>query len=144
MDQTEKYSQQLAEGMRAGPPPASNKGSTPNSACQSDEEFCPSGAVSSDDEETIAAAEKEDTTENSHKDEIEALQRESQMELDEFLSELPKDYLANRDKIKVLIVDYIPKKEGLRNLLFYFQSFFITQFGTKIINLNSSVFFFLY
>lgn len=62
--------------------------------------------MSSDDEETIAAAEKEDTTENSHKEEIEALQRESQMGLDEFLSELPKDYLANRDNIKVYIIYY--------------------------------------
>lgn len=69
-------------------------------------EFCPSNVGSSDDEETIDAAEKaerEETGDHSHKDEIEALQRESQMDLDEFLKELPQDYLENRDKINVSI-----------------------------------------
>jgi len=32
-------------------------------------------------------------------EEVAALQRESEMDLDDFLKELPKDYLENRDKI---------------------------------------------
>lgn len=61
------------------------------------DEFSPGNASSDDDEETIAKAEAEEAT--NVKDEVAALQKESEMELDAFLSGLPKDYLQNRDKI---------------------------------------------
>lgn len=61
------------------------------------DEFSPGNASSDDDEETIAKAEAEEATDV--KDEVAALQKESEMELDDFLSGLPKDYLQNRDKI---------------------------------------------
>lgn len=54
---------------------------------------------STDDEETIAQEEAQDEGEKS--EEIAALQRESQMDFDDFLSELPKDYLIHRDKIRL-------------------------------------------
>lgn len=65
--------------------------------CDADE-FRPDSQTSTDDEETIA---QEEDDPNEHKAEIEALQRESEMNLEDFLSELPKDYLQNRDKIKL-------------------------------------------
>lgn len=67
----------------------------------SDDDFRPD-ENSSDDEETIAAAEAEShVAKEEQNEEIAALQRESQMDFDEFLNELPKDYLENRDKIKI-------------------------------------------
>lgn len=63
------------------------------------DEFQPDNQSSTDDEETIAQAEEGDSGE--HKEEIEALKRESEMNFEDFLSELPKDYLENRDKIKL-------------------------------------------
>lgn len=60
------------------------------------DEFRPDSA-SEDDEETIAKAEEE---ENADVDaEVAALAKESQMDLDDFLNDLPKGYLENRDKI---------------------------------------------
>lgn len=61
------------------------------------DEFSPGNVSSDDDEETIAKAEAEEATDVN--DEVAALQKESEMELDAFLSVLPKDYLQNRDKI---------------------------------------------
>lgn len=60
------------------------------------DEFSPGNELSDDDEETIAKAEAEATCVN---EEILALQRESEMDFDDFLKELPKDYLKNRDNI---------------------------------------------
>lgn len=59
------------------------------------DEFSPGNASSDDDEETIAKEEEEQSTDT--KAEIAALQKESEMDLDDldFLS----DYLKNRDKI---------------------------------------------
>lgn len=59
------------------------------------DEFSPGNASSDDDEETIAKEEEEQATDT--KAEIAALQKESEMDLDDldFLS----DYLKNRDKI---------------------------------------------
>lgn len=112
VDQTEKFSAQLAEGMNktatadaaAGTSAAqslnSSRRSSPKpggAANASDDEFSPGNASSDDDEETIAKAEAEATADVTA--EVAALQKESEMELDDFLSELPKDYLQNRDKI---------------------------------------------
>lgn len=105
VDQTEKYSQLLAEGMNksvadaAQTNPPSAPASRPPSRGGSDEEFRPEEA-SSDDEETIAQAEAADAA--SQGEEVAALQRESEMDLEAFLSESPiKDYLQNRDKIQL-------------------------------------------
>ncbi|XP_058066416.1 helicase domino [Anopheles bellator] len=119
VDQTEKYSQQLVEGMNktvlpsaitAPPTAASSKAESLNSSrissplpgrtaavIGSDDEFCPEAESSDDDEETIAKAEAE--AEEGTKDEVAALQKESEMDLDDFLRDLPKGYLENRDKI---------------------------------------------
>lgn len=64
----------------------------------SDEEFQPDNQSSSDDEETIAQAEAMDVEQT---EEVAALQRESQMDFESFLNELPKDYLENRDKVPI-------------------------------------------
>lgn len=108
VDQTEKYSQLLAEGMnksidnqsqtQAQTQTASSSRVPSPSAGQSDDEFKPDNQSDTDDEETIAQAEAADEPEK-QTEEIAALQRESQMELEDFLNELPKDYLENRDKI---------------------------------------------
>uniref|UniRef100_A0A182QDT2 Helicase domino n=1 Tax=Anopheles farauti TaxID=69004 RepID=A0A182QDT2_9DIPT len=115
VDQTEKYSQQLVEGMNktVGTPVDGSKAASLNSSrissprrtgeglTGSDDEFRPDEADSSDDdEETIAKAEAEAAeAEDGTKDEVAALQKESEMDLDDFLRNLPKDYLENRDKI---------------------------------------------
>ncbi|XP_059614802.1 helicase domino isoform X2 [Phlebotomus argentipes] len=103
VDQTEKFSQQLAEGMNksvvdgsAAPSLNSSRISSPKRSAQSDDEFSPGNELSDDDEETIAKAEAEATCVN---EEILALQRESEMDFDDFLKELPKDYLKNRENI---------------------------------------------
>lgn len=76
--------------------PASAPPSRPPSRGNSDEEFRPDSENSSDDEETIAQAEAGEAEQS---EEVAALQRESEMDFESFLSELPKDYLQNRDKI---------------------------------------------
>ncbi|XP_031350086.1 helicase domino isoform X2 [Photinus pyralis] len=105
VDQTEKYSQLLAEGMNKsvvnttiseGPSAPSSKAPSRNN---SDDEFQPDHE-STDDEETIRQ-EEETAGEQGHGEEVAALQRESEMDLETFLNELPKDYLANRDKIQI-------------------------------------------
>ncbi|XP_055918769.1 helicase domino isoform X2 [Eupeodes corollae] len=103
VDQTEKFSQQLAVGMNksvvetsANPSINSSRISSPKRETASDDEFRPSEEGSEDDEETIAKAEEEAADVN---EEVAALEKESQMDLDDFLKGLPKDYLANRDKI---------------------------------------------
>lgn len=105
VDQTEKFSQQVAEGMNkkaAGASKAtsldSSRISSPLPRNASDDEWSRPNEDSEDDEETIAKAEAEIPA-SSTKDEIDALEKESKMELDDFLDTLPKDYLQNRDKI---------------------------------------------
>lgn len=104
VDQTEKYSQQVAEGMNKAS--CASKANSLNSSRisspvhRSDDDWSRPNEESDDDEETIAQAEA-DIPVSSTNDEIDALQKESQMELDDFLETLPKDYLQNRDKIVV-------------------------------------------
>lgn len=66
------------------------------------DEFSPGNASSDDDEETIAKEEAEQSTDT--KAEIAALQKESEMDLDDldFLS----DYLKNRDRIILSEVEH--------------------------------------
>lgn len=104
VDQTEKYSQLLAKDMNKSstdvPQSQSmNSSRVPSPTHSDDDEFRPDDN-SSDDEETIAQAEAADKKEE-QSEEVAALQRESEMNLEEFLSELPKDYLEMRDKIKL-------------------------------------------
>lgn len=105
VDQTEKYSQQVAEGMNKAAPGASkatsfssSRVSSPAPRLGSDDEWSHQNEHSDDDEETIAQAEAEIPV-SSTNDEIDALQKESEMDLEDFLNTLPKDYLQNRDKI---------------------------------------------
>lgn len=101
VDQTEKYSQQVAEGMNKAPG-ASTAASLNSSRMASparDVEWSRINEASDDDEETIAQAEAEIPA-SSTNDEIDALKKESEMDMDDFLKTLPKDYLQNRDKIE--------------------------------------------
>lgn len=115
VDQTEKYSQQLVEGMNK--PKAiqdqntskanslnSSRVPSPQPKNASDDEFRPDSEISDDDEETIAKAEAEATGTN---EEVLALQKESEMDLDDFLKNLPKDYLENRDKIVLSVSKHV-------------------------------------
>ncbi|XP_044271638.1 helicase domino isoform X1 [Tribolium madens] len=104
VDQTEKYSQLLAEGMNRTNPdnvPASAVSSRSASRNNSDDEFHPDSHNSTDDEETIAQEEAAGGESTDQNEEVAALQRESEMDLDDFLKELPKDYLQNRDSIRL-------------------------------------------
>lgn len=102
VDQTEKYSQLLAEGMNksVADTPLSNPASRAASRPQSDDEFDPEEQSDEDDEETIE--QEEAALENTDQSaEVEALQRESQMELDDLLEDdFLRNYLINRDNIK--------------------------------------------
>lgn len=106
VDQTERYSQQLVEGMNKTDKAISaskatslnsSRISSPTPKNTSDDEFRPN-ETSDDDEETIAQAEAELAVANTL-EEVSALQKESEMEIEDFLKQLPKDYLQNRDKI---------------------------------------------
>ncbi|XP_044753468.1 helicase domino [Coccinella septempunctata] len=103
VDQTEKYSQLLAEGMNKSVNDSSqvekNTSLASESRVNSDDEFQPDNQSSTDDEETIEQEEANIDAER-QSEEVAALQKESEMDLEEFLKELPKDYLENRDKIK--------------------------------------------
>jgi hypothetical protein len=61
------------------------------------DEFQPNQS-STDDEETIAKAEEEDLGVLGHIEEVEMLNRESELPLEDLLKELPDDYLENRNK----------------------------------------------
>lgn len=107
VDQTEKYSQQLAEGMNkssshqqktASKATSLNSSRMTSPTPESDDEFRYKKGESDDDEETIAQAEAE-MQNASVNDEVNALKLESEMKLDDFLKSLPKDYLKNRDNI---------------------------------------------
>ncbi|KAK9881705.1 hypothetical protein WA026_017223 [Henosepilachna vigintioctopunctata] len=104
VDQTEKYSQLLAEGMNKSICDTSqndrNMSSASASRANSDDDFQPENQDSTDDEETIEQEEANVDNERQN-EEVAALQKESEMDLDQFLLELPKDYLENRDKIKL-------------------------------------------
>lgn len=116
VDQTEKYSQQVAEGMNKAPGASkatslnSSRKSSPVPRLGSDDEWSRPNEESDDDEETIAQAEAEIPVSSTNA-EIDALQKESEMDLSEFLETLPKDYLQNRDKIVVPASDEESDKE---------------------------------
>ncbi|XP_063699973.1 helicase domino isoform X2 [Culicoides brevitarsis] len=105
VDQTERYSKQLAVGLNQ-PNPSTSKAnslqssriSSPHHSAASDHEFRPNESES-DDETTIALA--ENTDQCAINEEISALKRESEMDLEDFLQQLPTDYLANRHTIEL-------------------------------------------
>lgn len=98
VDQTEKYSQLLAEGMNKTADQSQTAASS--SRAVSDDEFDPDMQNEEDDEETIDQEEAA-VGDDGHAEEVEALQKESQMELDDLLNDnFLRDYLLNRDKIK--------------------------------------------
>ncbi|CAH0554967.1 unnamed protein product [Brassicogethes aeneus] len=105
VDQTEKYSQLLAEGMNRPSneiPSSSTKSSRSVSRAHSDEEFEPETQSDEDDEETIEQEEAAAVESAEQTEEIAALQRESQMELDDLLEDdLLRNYLLNRDNIRM-------------------------------------------
>lgn len=99
VDQTEKYSQLLAEGMNKTADQSQSVVSS--SRAVSDDEFDPDMQSEEDDEETIDQ-EEADVGNDGHAEEVEALQKESQMELDDLLEDkFLREYLMNRDNIKV-------------------------------------------
>lgn len=107
VDQTERYSQQLAVGMNKQLVASSKANSlqssrisSPTPFTGSDEEFKPA-EESSDDETTIAKAEEEEAAGTS--EEVAALKNEAEMELDDFIKQLPPNYLENRDKIDLKV-----------------------------------------
>ncbi|CAG9760112.1 unnamed protein product [Ceutorhynchus assimilis] len=104
VDQTEKYTRLLAEGMNkpaATVPSISNISSQRKSRAPSDDDFCPSLQSDEDDEETIEKEEAAPSNEDQSA-ELEALKKESQMELDDLLEDdVLVDYLLNRDNIRL-------------------------------------------
>lgn len=98
VDQTEKYSQLLAEGMNKSVEQSHTLKSSSNPV--TDDEFDPDVQSEEDDEETIDQEEAV-VGNDGHAEEVEALQKESQMELDDLLNDnFLRDYLLNRDNIK--------------------------------------------
>lgn len=104
VDQTTKYSQLVAEGMNKTATASkatslnSSQKSSPLPQTERDDEWSCPNEDSDDDEETIAQAEADLQASNTN-DEIDALKKESEMDMDDFLKTLPKNYLQNRDKI---------------------------------------------
>ncbi|XP_076106363.1 helicase domino-like isoform X3 [Mytilus galloprovincialis] len=90
VDQTEKYSTWLTEGLKQGSSVGSTAGSLGSLSEAGDDEFKPE-VEESDDEETIEKEEEMD--ESSTKDELEALQKESEVPLEDLLKTLPSDIL---------------------------------------------------
>lgn len=133
VDQTEKYSEQVAGGLeklRANTSAAVSLNSSRRSSpkpTQSDDEFSPGNQSSDDDEETIAKEEAEDATDN--KDEIAALQKESEMDLDDL--DFLADYLRNRDSIVLEEENSADSNVRVRHneglILFYFSRMMISQ-----------------
>ncbi|XP_043473179.1 helicase domino isoform X1 [Leptopilina heterotoma] len=104
VDQTEKYSTWLTEGLNktegSQSMPVSINSSRisspiPSGKQHSDDEFEPNQS-SDDDEETIAKAEEE--IKSNHKEEVELLKKESIIPLEDLLKELPPNYLDERDR----------------------------------------------
>ncbi|XP_039253757.2 helicase domino-like [Styela clava] len=96
VDQTEKYSDWLSQGLNktsAGSSPRSLTSSKPGS----DDEFLPQGE-SSDDEETIAVAEEELEKIDDTEDELSLLKKESELPFNELLSSLPAEVIENIGK----------------------------------------------
>ncbi|XP_014224907.1 helicase domino isoform X1 [Trichogramma pretiosum] len=103
VDQTEKYSSWLTEGLNKVEGNLSTPASIHSSRISSpipvdhhsDDDFKPN-QDSDDDEETIAKAEEE--MKSNHKEEVELLKKESELTLEDLLKELPPNYLEERDK----------------------------------------------
>ncbi|XP_052073827.1 helicase domino-like isoform X2 [Mytilus californianus] len=93
VDQTEKYSTWLTEGLKQGSSVGSTAGSLGSLSEAGDDEFKPE-VEESDDEETIEKEEEEmEKDESSTKEELEALQKESEVPLEDLLKTLPSDIL---------------------------------------------------
>ncbi|XP_069134718.1 helicase domino-like isoform X2 [Argopecten irradians] len=117
VDQTEKYSTWLTEGLkkdsRTGSSIASG-GTTPDHSIDGgDREFEPE-ADESDDEETIEKAEA-DMDETSTKAELDALQKEGEVPLEELLKSLPQEVLSGTasltEEVKEEVDDHKQNKE---------------------------------
>ncbi|XP_062606790.1 helicase domino-like isoform X2 [Saccostrea cucullata] len=96
VDQTEKYSTWLTEGLKKeGTSIGSGSNvATPAHSDAGDEEFRPAKEDESDDEETIEKEEAEQDPLNT-KAELDALQKESELPFEELLKTLPKEVLEN-------------------------------------------------
>lgn len=103
VDQTEKYSTMVQEGLNVkllSETPSTSKAasviSKEDATAGDDAEF-EASEETSDDEETI---EKEESGQQAEevKEEVTALQRECDMELDDVLAQLPPGYLESRDR----------------------------------------------
>ncbi|KAK3749017.1 hypothetical protein RRG08_056924 [Elysia crispata] len=99
VDQTEKYSSWLTAGLQnTDGSRTSSLASDAEGSMDSGEEFLPMGTAS-DDEETIEQEENESgVDETSAKQELEALQKESELPLEELLKSLPQEMLENPTK----------------------------------------------
>ncbi|GFR90719.1 helicase [Elysia marginata] len=99
VDQTEKYSSWLTAGLQnTDGSRTSSLASDREGSMDSGEEFLPLGNAS-DDEETIEQEENESgVDEASQKQELEALQKESELPLEELLKSLPQEMLENPTK----------------------------------------------
>ncbi|XP_048751446.2 helicase domino-like isoform X4 [Ostrea edulis] len=96
VDQTEKYSTWLTEGLKKEGTSIGSESSTvtPAHSDAGDEEFKPIKEDESDDEETIEKEEAEQDQLNT-KAELDALQKESELPIEELLKTLPKEVLEN-------------------------------------------------
>lgn len=96
VDQTEKYSTWLTEGLKkeGGSLGSGSNVVTPAHSDVGDDEFKPLKDDESDDEETIEREEAELDQLNS-KAELDALQKESELPIEELLKTLPKEVLEN-------------------------------------------------
>ncbi|XP_022342498.2 helicase domino-like isoform X2 [Crassostrea virginica] len=96
VDQTEKYSTWLTEGLKKEGTSVGSGSNvvTPAHSDVGDEEFKPSKEDISDDEETIEKEEAEQDQLNT-KAELDALQKESELPIEELLKTLPKEVLEN-------------------------------------------------
>ncbi|CAH1801795.1 unnamed protein product, partial [Owenia fusiformis] len=90
VDQTEKYSSWLTEGLGSGPPSVKSTSVHSSPSHGDDVEFRPT-ETASDDEETIEKEEELDET--NHEEELEALKKESEVPIEEILKNLPSEIL---------------------------------------------------
>ncbi|XP_013379688.1 helicase SRCAP [Lingula anatina] len=94
VDQTEKYSSWLSQGLTTKSTTSSVQGSIVSSPehSQDDDDFQPD-KDESDDEETIEQAEAEGMDDESTQQEIEALQKESELPIEDLIKTLHPEYL---------------------------------------------------
>ncbi|KAJ8680257.1 hypothetical protein QAD02_016044 [Eretmocerus hayati] len=117
VNQTEKYSSWVTEGLNKPEGNLSTPASIHSSRISSpipternsDDDFKPN-QCSDDDEETIAKAEEEMAS--NHKEEVELLQKESELPLEDLLKELPPNYLEEREKSLPMSPREVVEKEA--------------------------------